>query len=75
MNDFKKNFENLNNDLNNENKNLISILIFGLLIGRLYEKFIRLRKILEILMNKIPKNCCYCCCRRNGLNNCSFILL
>ena len=44
MNDFKKNFENLNNDLNNENKNLISILIFGLLIGRLYEKFVRLKK-------------------------------
>ena len=44
MNDFKKNFDNLNNDLNNQNKNLISILIFGLLIGRLYEKFVRLKK-------------------------------
>ena len=44
MNEFKDNYDDLKNNLNSENSKLISFLIYGIILGRLFEKYKKLRK-------------------------------
>ena len=44
MNNFSEDYENLKNQLNDDKGKLIGYLFAGLLIGRLYEKFINTKK-------------------------------
>ena len=44
MNEFKDNYDDLKNNLNSENSKLISFLIYGIILGRLLEKYKKLRK-------------------------------
>ena len=44
MNEFKDNYDDLKNNLNSENSKLISFLIYCIIIGRLIEKYKKLRK-------------------------------
>ena len=44
MNEFKKEYKILKESVNSENTNLISFLIFGILLGRLIEKYKNIKK-------------------------------
>ena len=44
MNEFKDNYDDLKNNINSENSKLISFLIYGIILGRLLEKYKKLRK-------------------------------
>ena len=44
INNFSEDYENLKNQLNDDKGKLIGYLFAGLLIGRLYEKFINTKK-------------------------------
>ena len=44
MNNFSEDYENLKSQLNDDKGKLIGFLFAGLLIGRLYEKFINTKK-------------------------------
>tara|TARA_B100001115_G_C15624831_1_gene300005 strand:+ start:189 stop:341 length:153 start_codon:yes stop_codon:yes gene_type:complete len=44
MNEFKDNYNDLKNNLNSENTKLISFLIYGIILGKLLEKYKQLRK-------------------------------
>ena len=44
MNDFKSEYNNLKSYINSENSKLVSFLIFGILIGRIIEKYRRFKK-------------------------------
>ena len=44
MNEFKDNFNDLKNNINTENSKLISFLIYGIILGRLFEKYKKFRK-------------------------------
>lgn len=44
MNDFKSEYNNLKSSINSENSKLVSFLIFGILIGRIIEKYRRFKK-------------------------------
>ena len=44
MNEFKKNYNDLKNNINTENSKLISFLIYGIILGRLLEKYKKIRK-------------------------------
>ena len=43
MNEFKDNYDDLKNNLNSENSKLISFLIYGIILGRIIEKYKKLR--------------------------------
>ena len=43
MNEFKDNYNDLKNNLNSENTKLNSFLIYGIILGRLLEKYKKLR--------------------------------
>ena len=44
MNEFKKEYKILKESVNSENTNLITFLIFGILLGRLIEKYKNIKK-------------------------------
>ena len=44
MNEFKDNYNDLKNNINSENSKLISFLIYGIILGRLLEKYKKFRK-------------------------------
>mgnify|MGYP003313966796 FL=1 len=44
MNEFKDNYNDLKNNFNTENSKLISFLIYGIILGRLLEKYKKFRK-------------------------------
>ena len=44
MNEFKDNYNDLKNNINTENSKLISFLIYGIILGRLLEKYKKFRK-------------------------------
>ncbi len=44
MNDFKSEYNSLKSSINSENSKLVSFLIFGILIGRIIEKYRRFKK-------------------------------
>ena len=44
MNEFKDNYNDLKNNTNTENSKLISLLIDGIILGRLLEKYKKFRK-------------------------------
>ena len=44
MNDFKSEYNKLKSSINSENSKLVSFLIFGILIGRIIEKYRRFKK-------------------------------
>ena len=44
MNEFKDNYNDLKNNINTENSKLISFLIYGIILGRLLEKYNKFRK-------------------------------
>ena len=44
MNEFKDNYNDLKNNINTENSKLISFLIYGIILGRLSEKYKKFRK-------------------------------
>jgi len=43
MNEFKDNYNDLKKNINSENSKLISFLIYGIILGRLLEKYKKLR--------------------------------
>ena len=47
MNDFKDEYRNLKDSINSENSKIVSFLVFGVLLGRLIEKFYNLKKRLR----------------------------
>lgn len=44
MSSFSENYNNLKDELNNDKSKLISLLFFGIILGRVYEKFLMLKK-------------------------------
>ena len=44
MTDYMGPFKNLKNEINEENSKLITFLFFGILIGRIYEKYRKIKK-------------------------------
>lgn len=44
MTDYMGPFNNLKNEINEENSKLITFLFFGILIGRIYEKYRKIKK-------------------------------
>ena len=44
MSTFSENYENLKNELNKDQSKLISLLFFGIILGRIYEKFLMVKK-------------------------------
>ena len=44
MSEFKEEYNNLNNSINSDNSKLISFLIFGILLGRIVEKYKNIKK-------------------------------
>ena len=47
MNDFKDEYRNLKDSINSDNSKIVSFLVFGVLLGRLIEKFYNLKKRLR----------------------------
>ena len=47
MNNFKDEYRNLKDSINSENSKIVSFLVFGVLLGRLIEKFYNLKKRLR----------------------------
>ena len=53
MTEFKDNFSNLKKNINGENSKILSFLIYGIFIGRLYEKIKKFKKNIRLKkMNK-----------------------
>ena len=46
MSSFSENYNNLKNELNKDQSKLISLLFFGIILGRVYEKFLMIKKSL-----------------------------
>ena len=46
MSSFLENYDNLKNELNKDQSKLISLLFFGIILGRVYEKFLMIKKSL-----------------------------
>ncbi len=44
MSTFSENYDNLKNELNKDQSKLISLLFFGIILGRVYEKFLMVKK-------------------------------
>ena len=44
MSSFSENYDNLKDELNNDKSKLISLLFFGIILGRVYEKFLMIKK-------------------------------
>ncbi len=44
MSTFSENYDNLKNELNKDQSKLISLLFFGIILGRIYEKFLMVKK-------------------------------
>ena len=44
VSEFKEEYNNLNNSINSDNSKLISFLIFGILLGRIVEKYKNIKK-------------------------------
>ena len=44
MSSFSENYNNLKNELNKDQSKLISLLFFGIILGRVYEKFLTIKK-------------------------------
>ena len=44
MSTFSENYDNLKNELNKDQSKLISLLFFGIILGRVYQKFLMLKK-------------------------------
>ena len=44
MSSFSENYDNLKKELNNDQSKLISLLFFGIILGRVYEKFLTIKK-------------------------------
>ncbi len=44
MNSFSENYDNLKKELNKDQSKLISLLFFGIILGRVYEKFLTIKK-------------------------------
>ncbi len=44
MSIFSENYDNLKNELNKDQSKLISLLFFGIILGRFYEKFLMVKK-------------------------------
>ena len=47
MNDFKDEYRNLKDSINSDNSKIVSFLVFGVILGRLIEKFYNLKKRLR----------------------------
>ncbi len=47
MNDFKGEYKNLKDSINSDNSKIVSFLVFGVILGRLIEKFYNLKKRLR----------------------------
>ena len=52
MNDFKDEYRNLKDSINSDNSKIVSFLVFGVLLGRLIEKFYNLKKTKKKKMNR-----------------------
>ncbi len=46
--EFKDNFSNLKNNINSENSKIVSFLIYGIFIGRLYEKIKKFKRNIRL---------------------------
>jgi hypothetical protein len=44
MSSFSENYDNLKDEINNDKSKLISLLFLGIILGRVYEKFLKLKK-------------------------------
>tara|TARA_B100001778_G_scaffold324449_1_gene318802 strand:- start:315 stop:470 length:156 start_codon:yes stop_codon:yes gene_type:complete len=44
MSSFSENYDNLKNELNKDQSKFISLLFFGIILGRVYEKFLTIKK-------------------------------
>ena len=44
MTDYKKTYNELKQNMNEDNSRILSFLIFGIFMGRLYEKYQKIRK-------------------------------
>ena len=44
MSSFSENYDNLKKELNKDQSKLISLLFFGIILGRVYEKFLTIKK-------------------------------
>ena len=44
LSQFSENYDNLKNELNKDQSKLISLLFFGIILGRVYEKFLMVKK-------------------------------
>jgi len=44
MTDYRETYEELKKNINDDNSKIISFLILGVLLGRVYEKFKRVKK-------------------------------
>ncbi len=44
MSSFSENYDNLKNELNKDQSKLISLIFFGIILGRVYEKFLTIKK-------------------------------
>jgi len=47
MSSFSENYDNLKNELNKDQSKLISLLFFGIILGRVYEKFLKIKKSIK----------------------------
>ena len=47
MSSFSENYNNLKNELNKDQSKLISLLFFGIILGRVYEKFLKIKKAIK----------------------------
>ena len=48
MTEFKDNFSNLKKNINSENSKIVSFLIYGIFIGRLYEKIKKFKRKIRL---------------------------
>ncbi len=48
MSEFKNNYSKLKNNINNENSKIVSFLIYGIFLGRLYEKFRKFKRKIRL---------------------------
>lgn len=44
MSSFSENYDNLKNELNKDQSKLVSLLFLGIILGRVYEKFLNIKK-------------------------------
>ena len=48
MSEFKNNYSKLKNNITNENSKIVSFLIYGIFLGRLYEKFRKFKRKIRL---------------------------